>query len=290
MSELCVVAQTHVGRHRDNNEDAHGEAVSAVDGARLFVVADGMGGFEAGELASAAAVEGAVAAWRDGPANQPLRQRLHAAVQAANAHVIEVARQRDLLGQTGTTLVALAVLGDQVAHAHVGDSRIYRLRGGHLELRTHDHTEAQELVDRGELAPELAEDHELSHCLTRALGLDPDVEIDLSPIDRLAPGDTWLLCSDGLTGPVAEEGIQSVLRFLAPSEAATALVTLANFFGGPDNITVQLVRVGPDVALEPRPRDFRLAYEDAAWRARLGCSILLALVVAIVVWLVWALL
>jgi len=280
---LLVFGKTDVGRYRDNNEDALGEE-TAPDGSRLVIVADGMGGFEAGEVASQVAVESAQRTWTAGRGG--LRERLRSAVKEANDAVIRAATQEGHLGNMGTTLVLLGLQQGEVVVAHSGDSRAYVLRARQLTQMTRDHTEGQEMVERGELAPQDLESHELGHCLTRCLGIDYEIEPDLTPPMQLQQGDTFLLCSDGLTAVVENELIEQILRFFPPSEAVDVLVKLANFRGGPDNITVQVVRFGADRALEARPPDFRLDYEGFALRLAAGCLFLLALVAGII-GLVW---
>jgi protein phosphatase len=202
-----------------------------------------MGGHSAGEVASAIAIE-ELAALRDrGPwenetaATDDLKQ----AILRANRRIREMAASDRKLNGMGTTLVALLEDGDMVHVANVGDSRGYLLRQGELSQVTVDHSLVQELVDDGRLSPEDAERHPQRSVITRALGIDPEVEFDLFTY-KLQVGDRLLLCSDGLSDVVEPTQIRNVLlRVRSPQKAARQLVTVANEQGGPDNITVIVV-------------------------------------------------
>ncbi len=237
---LEVAARCDIGRVRTSNEDACGEARSP-DGARLLVVADGMGGHAGGETASRLAVEAlsaAIAESRDAP-----REALRRAFEAANRSVHDAARRDPRLAGMGTTGVAALFPRDAPAWiANVGDSRAYRLRDGRLEQITADHSLVAELQRRGLLSAEEALVHPRRHEVLRSLGVEPGVEVDLFELE-LRGGDVVLLCSDGLTGPVRDDMIAGVLRRERPDAAARALVELANRLGGPDNVTVQVARV-----------------------------------------------
>ncbi|MFL6103190.1 MAG: Stp1/IreP family PP2C-type Ser/Thr phosphatase [Actinomycetes bacterium] len=234
---LVFAAATDVGRMRKNNEDSYlsAEPVAAV--------ADGMGGHSAGEVASAIAIE-ELAALRDrGPwenetaATDDLKQ----AILRANRRIRGMAASDRKLNGMGTTLVALLQDGDMVHVANVGDSRGYLLRQGELSQVTVDHSLVQELVDDGRLSPKDAERHPQRSVITRALGIDPEVEFDLFTY-KLQVGDRLLLCSDGLSDVVEPTQIRNVLlRVRSPQKAARQLITVANEQGGPDNITVIVV-------------------------------------------------
>jgi PPM family protein phosphatase len=234
---LVFAAATDVGRMRKNNEDSYlsAEPVAAV--------ADGMGGHSAGEVASAIAIEELAALGERGPwenetaATDDLKQ----AILRANRRIREMAASDRKLNGMGTTLVALLQDGDMVHVANVGDSRGYLLRQGELSQVTIDHSLVQELVDDGRLSPEDAERHPQRSVITRALGIDPEVEFDLFTY-KLQVGDRLLLCSDGLSDVVEPTQIRNVLlRVRSPQKTARQLVTVANEQGGPDNITVIVV-------------------------------------------------
>jgi protein phosphatase len=234
---LVFAAATDVGRMRQNNEDSY------LSSKPVAAVADGMGGHSAGEVASAIAIE-ELAALRDrGPwenetaATDDLKQ----AILRANRRIREMAASDRKLNGMGTTLVALLEDGDMVHVANVGDSRGYLLRQGELSQVTVDHSLVQELVDDGRLSPEDAERHPQRSVITRALGIDPEVEFDLFTY-KLQVGDRLLLCSDGLSDVVEPAQIRKVLlRIPSAQRAARELVTVANEQGGPDNITVIVV-------------------------------------------------
>jgi PPM family protein phosphatase len=224
-------AATHVGR-RDNNEDNFLHE----PGLRLFAVADGMGGHEGGEVASAIAVqrlrEAVCKARTDASAEDVLgsaMEQTHAAVCAA---------RRGRLKHMGSTLSALLLRAGHAAIGHVGDSRIYRLRRGVLELLTRDHSLAEELRRQGVV---LGEEHMLSHVITRALGTDSGCA-DLQRVS-LSAGDVLLLCSDGLHAALGEALIARVLAERPAELAARELVELAYTAGSSDNITAVVVRI-----------------------------------------------
>ncbi len=240
MSKLLVGSATDVGLVRSNNQDQF--LVSP----GLYAVADGMGGHAAGEVASSTAITALQAAFA--ASGEHSADALESAAKAANRAVWEQARtNRGMLGM-GTTLVALAVVerGDgtnALAVAHIGDSRLYLLRDGELRQVTVDHSLVQELVDDGQISPAQAAVHPQRHVLTRALGVEPTVEVDIIDVTP-KHGDRYLLCSDGLPREASDEQIAAVLaRFSDPSEAAKELVTLANERGGSDNITAVVVDV-----------------------------------------------
>jgi serine/threonine protein phosphatase PrpC len=234
---LVFAAATDVGRMRKNNEDSY------LSSQPVAAVADGMGGHSAGEVASAIAIE-ELAALRDrGPwANETdATDDLKQAILRANRRIREMAARDRKLNGMGTTLVALLEDGDMVHVANVGDSRGYLLRQGELSQVTVDHSLVQELVDDGRLSPEDAERHPQRSVITRALGIDPEVEFDLFTY-KLQVGDRLLLCSDGLSDVVEPAQIRKVLlKVPSAQRAARELVSVANANGGPDNITVIVV-------------------------------------------------
>lgn len=235
ISRIEHAALSHEGRVRTNNEDAY--CVRADDG--LFLVADGMGGHENGEWASAAIAmalgEAELPADFDG-ANKAVADALH----RANATIFAEAQSRKL--QMGSTAVALLVRDGRFAVLWVGDSRAYLRRAGDLIQISHDHTQVQEMIDRGLLTPEDAEGHPMSHILARAMGVRPDVEVDVIT-DEVETGDVFLLCSDGLTARVEDREIESVLGDADPASRVKRLVTMTLDRGAPDNVTVITVGV-----------------------------------------------
>jgi PPM family protein phosphatase len=230
-------ASTDVGRMRTNNEDSY------LSETPVAAVADGMGGHRAGEVASAIAMEELAALRGKGPwpNDRAATDDLKRAIVRANRRIREMAAGDRELNGMGTTLVALLEDGDSVHLANVGDSRAYLLRQGELTQVTVDHTLVQELIDEGRLSPEDAERHPQRSMITRALGVDHEVEIDLFTY-KLQPGDRLLLCTDGLSGVLEPAKIRNVLlRVRDPQKAADRLVAMANEGGGPDNITVIVV-------------------------------------------------
>jgi protein phosphatase len=235
--ELGVVehaALSDVGLEREGNED------SFLDLPPLFVVADGMGGAKAGEVASSAVTEVFEAAASAGD----LPAALESTVQNANARIYAMATADPSLKGMGCTTTASYVAGGRVATAHVGDSRLYRLRGGSFEQLTEDHSLVAGLIRLGQLTPEEAEVHPQRSVILRAVGVEAKVEVDLLQHD-LEPGDVYLACSDGLSGMVRDEVIGETLRmFPSLATAAEMLIELANAAGGRDNITAVLFRIG----------------------------------------------
>jgi serine/threonine protein phosphatase PrpC len=227
-------AGSDTGRQRRANED------SLLARSPLFVVADGMGGAQAGEVASRLAVE-SFGEGLDGGSSPEEQLAEHA--RAANARIHELSRSNAEQAGMGTTLTALYVGELEVAIAHVGDSRAYCLRDGELLRLTDDHSLVDELIRQGRLTPEEAEDHPQRSIITRALGPEEAVEVDTRSY-RARSGDVFLLCSDGLTTMVGEGQLAEVLRaHPLLREAGEALIAQANEAGGRDNITVILLRV-----------------------------------------------
>jgi len=227
---------TDVGRQRQSNEDSYLERPP------LFAVADGMGGARAGEVASRVAVE----AFADRASEGTPEEQLAAVTREANRRIYEMAQGDSERAGMGTTLTAVMISGRDVAVSHVGDSRLYRLRGGRLERLTEDHSLVEELVRQGRLSPEEAENHPQRSIITRALGPEPSVEVQTFT-DPGRDGDVYLLCSDGLSAMVSEEDIQAIIENRASLEdAAHRLVDAANENGGKDNITVVLFRLAGD--------------------------------------------
>ncbi len=222
------------GRQRRANEDA------LMVRSPLFVVADGMGGAQAGEVASKLAVEAFQGGLPDG--GQPELDLAHLA-QAANARIHELSHANAEQAGMGTTLTAVYVGEREVAIAHVGDSRAYCLREGRLLKLTDDHSLVDELMRQGRLTPEEAVEHPQRSVITRALGIEGTVEVDTRSFKGRA-GDVYLICSDGLTTMVSEERIAEILNATPRlRDAGEALIAEANHAGGRDNITVVLLRL-----------------------------------------------
>jgi len=236
---LRAAAGSDVGRRRAANEDHYALAPDI----GLYLVADGLGGHVAGQLASELAAQAALSTVRTLEGATPsLAEKLRYAVTAANREVHETARRRPELQGMGTTLVALLAQEGRAALAHVGDSRAYLVRGERIRQLTDDHSLVGELLRRREISPDAAREHPQRHVLTRAVGVRPQVEPDLA---ELSPdeNDVFVLCSDGLTGHVRDEEIaKAVSGGVDPQEAIDSLIHLANSRGGDDNITVVVVR------------------------------------------------
>jgi PPM family protein phosphatase len=227
---LRYAARSDIGLVRSGNED------SGYAGPRLLVVADGMGGHAAGEVASSIVVA-SMAALDDDDLGGDLLDALAEAVDGAEKALSRMVDNDTALEGMGTTLTALLWSGPRVGLAHVGDSRAYLLRGGDLLRLTHDHTYVQTLVDAGRLSKEEAEQHPRRSLLIRALDGRTQAQPDLS-VREVRSGDRFLVCSDGLTGVVSEETLRTELAGAGPAEAAEKLVALALRSGGPDNVTV----------------------------------------------------
>jgi protein phosphatase len=234
---LRIVEQAHrtdTGRQRNANEDAYFAR------APLFAVADGMGGAQAGEVASRLAAESFEPVKRGEEAPEAY---LRAIARTANARIHRLAQTDSTRSGMGTTLTAAMVEDDEVSFAHVGDSRAYVFRDGELKLLTSDHSLVEELRRQGRLTSEQAEDHPQRSIITRALGPDREVEVDTMTY-QARPGDVYLLCSDGLTTMVREDRIAAILAGARTlDEAVSRLVGEANEAGGRDNITVVAFRL-----------------------------------------------
>lgn len=243
--EWEYAGKSDVGKVRQGNEDAL--FANAEHG--VFIVADGMGGHVAGEVASQIVTDtvgpGVSEAIAQGLAGAELENRVLELIEEANRAILERADNEPEKRGMGTTLTLLALVpGTGYLMDQVGDSRGYLLRDGTLSQITRDHTVVQQQVDRGALTPEQARDHPLSHILTRALGTELSVEVDAYG-DTVESGDLFLLCSDGLSGMLPDDAIQEILETRGKNlqEIAEALIDAANEAGGMDNITAVLVRI-----------------------------------------------
>ena len=246
--ELIFARGTDTGRKRDHNEDFV-EAFSPSDpGERqrkgeLFIVADGMGGHQAGEVASETAVRTISREYYADP-DPNIAATLVRSIQKANALIYQQAQETLSQVGMGTTVVAAVAHERQLYLANVGDSRAYLLRNGQLRQVTRDHSFVEEQIRAGILSREEARVHPQRNVITRALGVKPEVEVD-SYSGTLVPGDTLLLCSDGLSEPVPDQDIKRILGQYPPSEAVPRLIALANTNGGSDNITALVVEASP---------------------------------------------
>lgn len=241
--EYAVLSDT--GRVRSRNEDNH----FCHAGRKLFIVSDGMGGHVAGTLSSKIVVKALphfikqnLADMRD--LSQPAAiEKLTAAMAELSIHLWNESQKYHQLAGMGATVVLLMIRGTKALVAHMGDSRAYRFRGGVLERLTHDHSIVQILVDAGRLNPEQALVHPAHHQITRYIGMDGEPLPEVSVVD-IAPGDRFLLCTDGLTEMILDPAISSILGTNAEAgPAAQALVDAANTAGGRDNITVVVVNI-----------------------------------------------
>ncbi|MCZ6753770.1 MAG: protein phosphatase 2C domain-containing protein, partial [Gemmatimonadetes bacterium] len=278
--QVDVFGKTDLGQTRDHNEDIFIVADLTRDKASLlpevrhhdigdrgslFMVADGMGGAAAGELASAMAADlvhsHLASAWRDDPDNslEQFALRLREALEIANRRIHSYAGQRPEVKGMGTTATAAGVLGIHLIMAQVGDSRAYLIRNGEAVQLTRDQSLTQRLVDAGEMTEEEAERSERRNIILQALGPEPNVVIELT-IQELRLNDVLVLCSDGLTGTVRGDEIAKVVTaHPEPADACSELISMANDRGGPDNITVAIARFTGD-ALKAPGRDSEPSY------------------------------
>ena len=241
---LRFAARSHPGLLREGNED------SVYAGPRLLAVADGMGGHAAGEVASAVAIA-ALAPLDDDVPGADLLEALRSSAMSANQHLRDMVSGDETLDGMGTTLTAILSAGSRLGLLHIGDSRCYLLRDGELSQITHDHTLVQTLVDEGRISEDQASTHPQRSLITRVLDGRRGIEFDLSVREARA-GDRYLLCSDGLTGPVGRrDTLLEALLLPDPQEATDRLVQLALRGGGPDNVTVIVADVVDSEALTP---------------------------------------
>lgn len=278
--KITFEAQTDVGLERTDNQDHFGS--SRQENVEFFIVCDGMGGHAGGSTASRLGVQAIENTLEEDEGS--VAERMESAIHVANDAIHSLAAERRELRGMGTTVAMLGIDHEtQQAHvAHVGDSRVYRLRGNTFERLTRDHTMVQRLVDEGIISDEEAEHHPQSNVISRSLGGHPvvDVEHGPKPLD-LESGDIFLLCSDGLCGMVSEPEIAETLAHYPPEEATFRLIEQANDAGGHDNITAQIILIGEqappfapeDLQVVHPPKgpsiDERSGRLEAAHRARL---------------------
>lgn len=249
MSKLEIAAMSDPGRVRKNNEDS----ISASPGLGLVVLADGMGGHLAGEVASGLAVDlitqhikQSIEETNGGNSsgNASLQtENIKAAVQLANTAIYEGSQTQPECAGMGSTVVAVLFHGTKISFGHVGDSRLYRLRNGKLDLLTEDHSVVQELLSRGLISPEEAHKSYNKNLVTRALGIETNVDVDVQELET-KKNDLYLLCSDGLTDVFMDDRIRDMLsKNLGNLEGAVRyMVNEVNSNGGPDNVSIMLVR------------------------------------------------
>ncbi|MBE9508606.1 MAG: Stp1/IreP family PP2C-type Ser/Thr phosphatase [Chloroflexi bacterium] len=282
--QITFAKGTDVGRARDHNED-YVDAFSPPDPAQrrrkgdLFIVADGMGGHQAGEVASEGAVRVISHEYYADP-DPDVRASLVRAIQKANTFVYQQAQQVMTRAGMGTTVVAAVVRGWELCLANVGDSRAYLMRQGQINQVTRDHSFVEEQIRAGILSREEARTHAQRNVITRALGSKPEVKVDTYS-GELKPGDILLLCSDGLSGHVREEDMAGMLSQHPPREAVPRLIALANKRGGSDNISVLVAQAAPPAGVAP-PQPAAPAARPAAAPARRGLSLPLTIGIAAV--------
>ncbi|HUT20512.1 MAG TPA: Stp1/IreP family PP2C-type Ser/Thr phosphatase, partial [Anaerolineae bacterium] len=253
---------TDQGMSRDHNEDycdsfdPDDPAVLAQRG-RLWLVADGIGGHQAGDVASKYAVEKVLYAYYEEPWVEPAHNLVQA-IQDANADLYEEAQRNPAHRGMGTTMVAAVLLGDGLIVANVGDSRAYLFRDGDPRQITRDHSWVAEQVERGVLTPQQARAHPERNVITRSLGNDPHVRVDVFR-ETLRSGDVVVLCSDGLSGVVLDGEIAGMVEGAHARTASERLVRLANERGGPDNVTVTVIRMATHV---PSPTPVRIPSKE----------------------------
>jgi serine/threonine protein phosphatase PrpC len=243
--KITAFGLSDVGRRRESNEDDF----LLEPGRGVYAVADGMGGHAAGEIASRLAIETLQEVLhRDDTAREPMSvedaaEWLRGAVVEANRRICDSIRNHEDRRGMGTTVVALVHSGVDAVVGHVGDSRLYLLRGGELIRMTSDHSWVNEQVKLGLMNDDAAQRHPMRNIVTRALGSRPDVLVDLTSM-QVEPGDVYLLCSDGLNTMLSDDQISAILsrHQTSPEAACRALVEEANRHGGEDNVTVVVAR------------------------------------------------
>jgi serine/threonine protein phosphatase PrpC len=257
---LLLASHTDPGMVRSHNEDS----ISSLLSQGLVVLADGMGGYNAGEVASGMATTVITTELKqlleenppyqlDGPNGRPIAQKiLRDQIAKANTSIYQASQSQPQYAGMGTTLVVALFYDNKVTVAHIGDSRLYRLRGNEFTQVTRDHSLLQEQIDAGMITPEQAKTSANKNLVTRALGIDPTVEPELHDYET-QPGDIYLLCSDGLCDMVSDEDIGMVLETIGGNLnlCVQQLVQMANDNGGRDNVSVILVRVEREY---PAPR------------------------------------
>ena len=278
-------ALSDIGFRRRNNQDAYSIQTCKLreeweDRGHLFLVADGMGGHAVGELASKIAADTVPHTFLK-QRDQSLPDALRAAITAAHMNIHERGEQNRDFNRMGTTCTTLVLSPRGAFVGHVGDSRCYRIRDRRIEQLTFDHSLQWELLRQARVPADQILRQQPRNVITRSLGPQPTVEVDIEGPYAIRPHDVYLLCSDGLSGQVSDEEIGQVATALAPADACRFLVDLANLRGGPDNITVVIARIGdipaglPAIASDPPRRDLR-----PGWGWLLSFAILCVLYIA----------
>lgn len=250
--KLAHAARTDVGMIRSGNEDNF--AVDANGSRGVFIVADGMGGHAAGEIASRMVIDIVRRAVEDGETSWPADasiggpdsgpRRFITGIHRANRRIHQLAQKDRRKRGMGTTFAGVFLLARSAVLAHVGDSRIYRMRDGELTLLTKDHSLTNEMLDMGFLQPDQVATFSRRNVITRAVGTHDNVDVDTKIVD-VRPGDTLILCSDGLHGEVSDDEIADIVSDLGdPMAVVDLLIARANDKGGPDNVTAVVVRLG----------------------------------------------
>lgn len=258
-SDRIPAAVTDIGCERDINEDRYA-VIDSMSG-KAWIVCDGMGGAVGGELAAQLAID-AIRRGLEAREFSDAQTALRSALEEAN-RVVVLRRQNPAFSSMGTTVVGMLLRDDELVVANVGDSRAYLIRGGNIRHLTTDHTYVQELVERGMIAEEDALSHPHAHVLTRCLGAEPRLEVDvfqfwLWPAERDQGSDKLVLCSDGLYSLVTDEEIASIVAENTPQESCVRLVELAKARGGYDNITLAVIPLNGTLK-EEEPKRLRLS-------------------------------
>lgn len=264
--QLDIGRRTDVGRRREHNEDCLGiypgpgetwrNEEEALRRGTLLVVADGMGGYAAGEIASRTAVEAVINSYYDDLSGD-LEESLTQALLNANRAVIQEASRDSERTGMGTTLALAVLRAGELTVSNVGDARVYLIRNSDMVQLSKDHSWVAELIAGGKITPEQARHHPMRNVVTRSLGGRPDVDVEVYPRRHLRGGDILLLCSDGLWGMVPPERIREIAEARPAQAAADALIVAANEAGGTDNITVVVCRVlgAPEESEEEQAAD-----------------------------------
>lgn len=284
-------SRSDIGFRRENNQDSLSVQICQSREAfeshgHLFLVADGMGGHAVGELASKIAADTIPHTFYKSR-NQSVPEALKEALQVANRNIFERGSLNREFERMGTTCSALALSPAGAVIGHVGDSRVYRVRGDRIDQLTFDHSLQWELLRQGRMRPDEIFLFEPRHVITRSLGPEESVQVDIEGPYAVMPGDTYVLCSDGLTNHVQDDEIGIIAGELPPGEASRLLVNLANLRGGSDNVTVVIARAGdlpPGVhpvevarsAVEESPVDWR--WLAAGWGAGIGLVVGISLI------------
>ena len=243
-SRVFVGEGSDRGRVREENQDVTSFFRTSDDVWTLLIVCDGMGGHAGGRQASAIASQGIGQGFADRVGVGSPADALAGSIKAVNQHIVEYAERNTELRGMGTTCAVLAVAGNEAYIAHVGDSRVYRIRPGSVEQITKDHSYVQRMIDDGLLTHQQAEGHPDANRLLRCLGGHSDIEVDVIGPEPVMAGDRYLLCSDGLWGELSAVEIAAMSMAFPAQDAANRLINLANERGGSDNISVQIYHQG----------------------------------------------